>query len=103
MGKNAAVKTLGKIIGNIVLHKMLANYTNKPESISHLVNEEIEYRTAALIDAKKYNWNETDKQRIAIIAINFFKNKSFKKYPDVKLPLEEAKTLIHQEITGLEL
>lgn len=103
MGKSAALKTLGRIIGNIVLHKMLVKYTNKPESISHLANEEIEYRTAALMDAKKYNWNETDKQKIAIIAINFFENKSIKKYSDVNLFIEEAKALINQEIIGLDI
>ena len=103
MGKNTALKTLGRIIGNIVLHKMLSKYTNKPESTGHLENEEIEYRTAALINAKKYNWNETDKQEIEAIAINFFENKRAKKYPDVTLTIAEAKALINQEITGLDI
>ncbi|MEK6882825.1 MAG: hypothetical protein AABY22_24595 [Nanoarchaeota archaeon] len=103
MGKNSSLKTLGKRIGNIVLHKMLIKYTNKPESISHLINEENEYRAAAIIDAKKFNWNEGDKQELRIIAIGFFENKSIKKYFDVNLPLEEAKTLIDQEIINLKL
>ena len=58
MGKNSALKTLGKIIGNVVLHKMLAFYTNRPESMSHLLNEEIEYRASAIKSAREFNWNE---------------------------------------------
>ena len=103
MGKNSALKTLGRRLGNIVLHRMLVKYTNKPESVSHLANEETEYRAAAIIDAKKFNWNEKDKQELKIVAIGFFKNKSIKRYKDVKLPLEEAKTLISQEIIDLNL
>ena len=103
MGKNRALKTLGKIIGNVILHKMLAKYTSKPESITHLMNEENEYRVTAISNAKKFNWNEKDKQEIKTIAIGFFKNKSAGKYPDVNLPLEEAKILIDKEIKDLGL
>lgn len=103
MGKNSALKTLGKRIGNVVLHEMLVKYMHKPESVSHLVNEEHEYRAATIADAKKFNWNEQDKQELKIVAIEFLKNKSIKRYPDVKFPLEEAEKLISQEIKYLML
>ena len=82
MGKNSAIRTLGKRVGNVVLHKMLVKYTNKPESRKHLQNEEITYRDSAIKDAKEYNWNKEDYKELKIIAIKFIKNKSSKKYPD---------------------
>ncbi len=103
MGKDSALKTLGKIIGNVVLHKMLALYTNRPESTSHLLNEESEYRASAIKSAKKFNWNEKDKQEIKLVALEFFKSKSIKKYPDVAFPLEEAESLISQELKEMNL
>ncbi|MEK6871826.1 MAG: hypothetical protein AABX16_02890 [Nanoarchaeota archaeon] len=103
MGKNSAVRTLGNRIGNIVLHKMLITYTNKPESVNHLFNEENEYRAAALMDAKRFNWNEKDKQRLKILALEFIKNKSIKKYPDVLFPLKEAEMLVNKELKELNL
>ncbi|MEK6824387.1 MAG: hypothetical protein AABX12_01880 [Nanoarchaeota archaeon] len=103
MGKNSALKTLGKIIGNVVLHKMLARYTNKPESMSHLLYEESEYRASAIKSAKEFNWNEEDKQDIKRVAIEFFKNKSIKKYPDVAFQLEEAESLVSQELEEMNL
>ena len=103
MGKNSVLKTLGKRIGNIVLHKMLAKYTNKPESLGHLINEENEYRAVAIIEARKFNWDGSDKEELKITAIEFFRNKSTKKYPDVKFPLKEAEALINEEIKYLIL
>jgi len=43
MGKNSAIKSISKCIGNVVLHKLLVEHTNKPESKNHLENEIIEY------------------------------------------------------------
>ncbi len=103
MGKNSALKTLGRRIGNIVLHKMLVIYTHKPESISHLFHEENEYRAAAIADAKMFHWNDKDKQKLKTAAIKFFKNKSSKKYSDVSLSLKEAEVLINQELKDLNL
>ena len=38
MGKNKLIKSLGKRIGNIVIHKILMKYTNKPESFKIIDN-----------------------------------------------------------------
>ena len=103
MGKNSAIKTLGKRIGNVVLHKLLVKYTNRPESVGHLQSEEITYRDSAVKDAKKYNWNESDKNTLKIQAIEFIKNKKDKKYSDVTFSLDEAKKFVDEEITGLKL
>ena|SRR2546430_241301 len=103
MGKNKTIKTLGKRIGNIVLHKLLVKYTNKPESRGHLQSEEGVYRDQAIKDARKYNWNEKDKQALKILAIAFVKEKKDKKYPDVIFPLSEPERLAEEEIIGLKL
>lgn len=103
MGKNSVIKTLGKRIGNVVLHNLLIKYTNRPESINHLQNEEITYRDAAIKDAKKYNWNEEDKQAIKVQAIEFIKNKKDKKYTDIYFSTDEVDKLVEEEITNLRL
>lgn len=103
MGKNKVLRTLGKRIGNTVLHKLLVKYTNIPESISHLENEELEYRDAAIKEAKRHHWNMEDKDLIKTEAINFIKDRKDKRYPDILFPLEEAKKLVEEEIIDLGL
>lgn len=103
MGKNSIVKTLGKRIGNIVLHKLLIKYTNRPESRGHLQSEEITYRDAAVKEAKKFNWNKEDKQILKIQALEFIKDKRNNKYSDVIFPLDEAEKLIQEELASLKL
>ena len=103
MGKNSVIRTLGKRIGNIVLHKLLVGHTNKPESRVYLQNEELEYRAAAVKEAKKYNWSEDDKYILKNDAIEYIKSKKNKKYEDVIFSFEEAEKLIAEEIIGLKL
>ncbi len=103
MGKDSVIKTLGKRIGNVVLHKLLIKYTNRPESIGHLQSEEVTYRDAAVKDAKEYNWNESDKNALKIQAIEFIKNKKDKKYSDVNFSLDEVTEFVEEEIIDLKL
>ena len=39
MGKNKAIKSIGRVIGNIVVHKITFKYTNNPESRNHIFSE----------------------------------------------------------------
>ena len=103
MGKNSVIKTLGKRIGNVVLHSLLVKHTNRPESIGHMQNEEVTYRDAAVKEAKKYNWNEKDKRAIKTQAIEFIKNKKDIKYLDVNFSIDEADKLVEEEIINLKL
>ena len=103
MGRNRVIKTLGKRIGNVVLHKLLIKYTNRSESKIHLESEEIEYRNAAIKDAKLYHWNSKDKQIIKLQAIDFIKDKLIKKYDDINFPLSEAEVLLDKEMKNLRL
>lgn len=68
MGKKSLIKSLGKIIGNIALHKILEKHTNKPESIPHLKSEIIAYSNNASDIAKKFNWNKQDEEEIRLEA-----------------------------------
>lgn len=100
MGKNRIIKSLGNIIGNVVLHKIKLKYTNMPESANHLFSEIGTYRDNALEIAQEYNWNESDKQRIKQEAIKEFK-KRIKKYKDVKFPINETEKLIEETLIDI--
>lgn len=103
MGKNRILKTLGKRIGNTVMHKLLIKHTNRPESVGHLESEEQAYRDSAIKEAKRYHWNMEDINLIKLEAIDFIKDRKDKKYSDVVFSFEEAKKLIEEEIVDLEL
>jgi hypothetical protein len=44
MGKNSDIESISNSISITILHKILIEHTNKPESISKRSYEEIEYR-----------------------------------------------------------
>ena len=97
MGKSRIIKILGNIIGNVVVHKILVKYTNKPESVHHLAEEIGTYRDNALEIAQEFNWSENDENKIKHDALKNF-NKRIKKYKDVKFPISEANILIDETI-----
>jgi len=97
MGKNRTIKSVGKIIGNIVVHKILVNKTNRPESLHHLQSEVNTYRDNVFGIAQEYNWNDSDKQEIFNESIREFKSR-IQNYPDVKYTMKEAKALIRETI-----
>lgn len=96
MGKNRVIKSIGKRIGNVALHKILKKNTNKPESKAKLEKEIIEYRLNASEDFSSHNWNEKEIGLIKSNAINraifLFKNY----YPDVKYKYEEVVIAVNE-------
>lgn len=96
MGKKSAIDSLSKIIANVVIHKILLKYTNKPESVNHLNYEVREYRDKAISRAEEFNWNELDKEEIKLNTLECFKRKMAGRYPDVEFPIEEAIRLLYQ-------
>ena len=98
MGKKSAINSLSKIIANVIIHKILLKYTNKPESVSHLYYEVIEYRNTAISRADEFNWNRLDKEKIKSNALKHFKRKIAKRYGDVKFPIKEAIRILNQTI-----
>ncbi len=98
MGKSRTIKILGNTLGNLVLHKILALHTNKPESAHHL-NSEIEaYRDNALEIVREFNWSNSDIEEIRFETLANFRLDIHKKYPDVKFTMEEAERLVEETI-----
>lgn len=60
MGKHRTIKILAGIIGGMAAHKILVQYTNKPESINHLESEVNNYERNAFEYAEEFNWNDED-------------------------------------------
>lgn len=98
MGKKSRIKSLAKITANIVMHKILVKYTNKPESIHFLNSEIIEYRHVAVNISEEYNWNSQDIENIKSNAIKLLTIGMNKKYPDVKFPISEAENLVEETL-----
>ncbi len=97
MGKNRIIKILGNILGNVIVHKILIKYTNKPESVHYLSEEIGAYRENVLETAQEFNWSEKDKNKIKQEILKNF-NKRIKKYKDVKFPISELNKLIDEII-----
>ncbi len=100
MGKDSAIKSLARVIGNVVMHRLLLRHTNFPESRNHLSNEIAEYGADAFEKAQEFNWNEKDKEEIKIKAIERVKNLS-ENYPDVKFETNELEDLIEMMMDEL--
>ena len=98
MGKNKLIKSLGKRIGNIVIHKILIKYTNMPESLHHLKSEVEAYRDNVMESSQEFNWSDKDKLEIKSLALKKFKKDMKKQYSDVKFPEKEPDSLIDETI-----
>lgn len=95
MGKNSAIKSLGRCIGNVAMHKLLLLHTNKPESKHHLSVEIIEYSADAFEKAQEFTWTEKDKENIKIKAKGRINNLR-QYYPDVNFRDEEVERFIEE-------
>ena len=96
MGKNSAVSSLSKVIGNVVMHKLLLRHTNKPESGHFLKSEIKEYSANAFEKFQEFNWNSNDLEEIKLKSLERVKQ-LHKYYPDISYKEEEA-ILILEEI-----
>ncbi len=102
MGKNSAIKSLGKVIGNVAMHKLLVEHTNKPESLGHLIAEINEYTANALEKSQEFNWNGSDLVEIREKAVSRVKNLS-ENYWDVHFNLDEVEGMVDGLIDELGL
>ncbi len=98
MGKKSVIKSLWNVLGNIITHKILERYTNKPESLHHLKSEIIAYSDNASDLAKQFNWNDSEVEEIKLGTLSNFERNMKKYYPDVKFPIQEAEQLISETI-----
>ncbi|MFH1365367.1 MAG: hypothetical protein ABIH28_02175 [archaeon] len=98
MGKNRNRESLIREVVNIVVHKILAKHTNRPESVHFLGSEIIEYKNKAEKISETSNWNAEDKEYIEKEALELIKEKLSTKYSDVKYSREEAKNILSEII-----
>jgi len=89
MGKNRDRESLIRLLVNTIVHEIVMNNTNRPESAHFLNSEIIEYRSQTEKAAEKYNWNNEDKQLLEEKSLKGIKEKLAAKYPDVKYSKEE--------------
>ena len=84
MGKNRDRESLIRNIVNVVVHMMVIENTNKPESKNHLDSEIIEYRSNVEKTLGTHNWNNEDKKYVEEKSLKLIKNKLENKYSDVR-------------------
>ena len=102
MGKNGAIKSLGKVIRNVAMHKLLLDHTNKSESLGHLKAEINEYTANAFEKSQEFNWNDLDLIEIREKAVNRVKNLS-ENYWDVNFSFNEIERVVNRLIEELGL
>ena len=102
MGKNRVIKSLGRCIGNVALHKILVERTNKPESKNYLESEVLEYGSDAFEKAQVFNWSEDDRARVREVAVRRIQN-LIKNYPDVSFDDEAIERMIEETVADLML
>ncbi len=102
MGKNRIRKIIGGLIAGMTAHKILAEHTNRPESIHHLEIEINNYRENISDIIKKFNWGDIDKEIIKREAERILHNE-FKKphFSDIKFPEEEKDIILDDIIRGI--
>lgn len=101
MGKNSVIDEMGNLIGNTVVHRILAEKTNRPESLNFLGAEEVEYRAQARRKSKEYNWNESDILQIKEKALKKIRSKFEGRYTDVSVSKEEMEITLDEEMNKL--
>jgi len=89
------MKSLGKCIGNVALHKILLNHTKRPESKKHITDEITDYSADAFEKAQEYSWNCEEKEEIREKAVKRIKN-LMKHYPDLVYKEKEAIKFIEE-------
>ena len=100
MGKNSVIKSLGKCIGNVVLHKLLLKHTNRPESEKHLKDEVIDYGADAREKTQEYSWTDEEKIEIEDRALRRVKN-IIENYPDLDYEESEVGALLLETMQEL--
>ena len=94
MGKNSDIESASNSISNTLLHEILIDYSNKPESLTHLTSEEIEYQGQSMKKVSKVNFNDKDKKIVRNKVIKKIINRLKTKYSDVVVP----KSIIQQRV-----
>ena len=101
MGKNSDRESLIKVMANAIVHKIVAEHTNRPESKHFLDSEVAEYTDQAKKIADEHHWADEDKEYIKEKALKKIKERMASRYPDVHFSEKEAKDLLDKEVSHL--
>jgi len=98
MGKTHDIENISNLIAQATVHKIVPDYTNKPESIEHMKKEEIEYKSQSFKRLSRTKYNEEDKKEIKEKVIRKVQNIINSKYLDIAIKEEELLEKINQEL-----
>lgn len=101
MGKNRTRESLIREVADIIVHEIVIEHTNKPESMHFLESETIEYRHKAKKTSETYNWNTDDKEQVEKKALKLIKEKLAAKYSDVEYSEQEAVSKLSEIIKDI--
>ena len=85
MGKNSDIESISNSIAITILHKIVIEHTNKPESIHKMTYEEIEYRGQSMKKIDKRKLNSEDKKILREKVIKKINNQIRTKYVDINV------------------
>jgi len=100
MGKNSDIESISNSLSKTILHKILIEYTNKLESTSHLINEEIEYRGQSMKKIDRRKLNNEDKKKITNKVLKKIINRLKLKYSDINVNIDMIKRRVNEEINS---
>jgi hypothetical protein len=101
MGKNNNLTSIANSLAITILHELVLEHTNKPESKTHLQKEYIEYRGQSIKKINRQKLNEKDKALLKEKIISKIQNKLNIKYPDIKIPSKEITKKINESLLYL--
>src|SRR3990167_2758427 len=84
MGRKQLIKILANVIALVSVHKIIEQYTNKPESIKHVKDEIRDYSTTVFDNSQLRKWRKEELTLIKESAIKYAKNKLIS-YSDIKV------------------
>ena len=93
MGKNSAINSLGKCIGNVVFHELLLRHTKIPESEKHIKDEIRDYGFDVEVKAQEFRWTYEGEAEIKDRAFKRVINRT-EKYPDLEYEESEIHDLL---------
>ena len=98
MGKNRDIESISNSVAITILHKIVIAFTNKPESVNKMTNEEIEYRGQSMKKIDRRKLNDEDKKMLKEKVIAKINNQLNFKYEDIKINKEIVEGIVNKEI-----
>jgi hypothetical protein len=90
MAKHNDLISGSKQVGNSIAHTLKINFTNHPETINKMQNEEAKYRDEGLSKLFNYTWTDSEKKEIEERVMKQAKKILNKpEYSDIRIKISE--------------